>query len=354
MNLNFIDKLYQKVLPIWGTDEKVKIHPVDFNQSWWKIILKFKWRMLTVIILELIFSSLNTLFPILVAWAISTGNVNNYFLILGLLVISLLYRYFREYIYGLSSASILASVNNSANQFFLAVDPNYHATRSSGQIISKVTRGVSSYESALDFIIYSLLYSLSGLASVIWALGYRSINLGIIAGLCLVSIIASSVIINIMVISRISKYRIDEEDKLKALTVENLQEVLLIRSTFATDIQVGKVENQSKSVVKHQINSWMISTLFFQITSIIHISSLAIIGYFVFDLLKIGSIDTVTAVALLATYSGGATGLIYIGHQVGRFVQQIKNIQDLFEFIRGFGKQTYPVLLTDNHENYEK
>jgi hypothetical protein len=129
--------------------------------------------------------------------------------------------------------------------------------------------------------------------------------------------------------------------------------VLLIRASLATDMQVEKVERQSRNLIKHQVNSWMMSTLFYQITSFIYIFSLGFMGYLVFGLLQMEIINTITAVALLATYSGGASGLIFIGFQINRVAQNVKNIQDLFEFIRGFGKQTYPVLLTDNVEDYE-
>lgn len=354
MKLDFIDKLYNRMLPLWGTDKKVKIYPVNFDNPWWKILFKFKFRISLLVFLELIFSSFNTLFPILTAWSISTREVRNYFLIIALLLTSLVYRYIREYLYLFMSSSVLASVNNSANQFFLAVDPHYHSTRSSGQIISKVTRGVNSYESALDFIVYNVLSSISGLVSVIWALSLQSGYLGFMSGIFLFLIVTVSTIINVFITNKISKYRIKEEDKLKELTVENLQEVLLIRSSFATDMQVEKVERQSKTLIKHQVNSWMMSTLFYQITSFIYIFSLGFMGYLVFGLLQMDTINAITAVALLATYSGGASGLVFIGFQINRVAQNVKNIQDLFDFIRGFGKQTYPVLLTDNHENYEK
>lgn len=341
----YIERLYHQLFVALRLESTSFIRDIDFEKPWWVIITQFKWQIVMVLILRAIFETVSTLMPLFIAWAVSTGEFSNYlfnlFLLLGVMIVQ---GVLMEFIYTRVSGSVMNSVTASCNRFFLSVDPTFHTTRSSGQIISKVNRGASSYEPLLDTWVYDFWRIIIGLVAVSIALGAVSLTLGIVALSFMLAIFVLGVFTNIAVIKQVAKFRIEAEDTMKATTVENLQEVLLIRSTFATDIQVKKAYDKSEDVAKHQINAWMLQTLTFQVSWVVYIISLGVVGHIIFDLLGQGEIESVTAVALLATFLDGAGRLLWVGGRVGRFIEKLNDVQDMFIFIRNFGVQSFPVI----------
>ncbi len=340
---NYIEKAYRQLFGALRLESASFVKEIDFDEPWWKIITQFKWKLSGVLVLRGVFEVVNTLIPLFVAWAISTAEFSNYLWVIAAMAFLAVEGIIMEYLYAGALSSVISSLSASCNKFFLSVDPIHHTTRSSGQIISKVTRGSSSYEPLLDIGIYDLWRTIMGILTVTIALGVISPLLGVTAGILMLIILSLGVLNSTMIVKQIAQFRIKEEDALKAVTIENLQEVLLIRSTFATDIQIHKAYSQANQVARHQVNSWTFHTLVFQVSWIVYVVALTVIGYLIFELLGQGVIESITAIALLTTFVDGSARLLFTARRLGRFVEKMNDIQDMFRFIREFGNQSFPV-----------
>jgi hypothetical protein len=138
---NFIDVYYKQTFKLLGLKNEILIVEVDFHKPWWAVYSNYKSKLLVVFLLRGVYEVTTNLLPLFLAYAITSGSYNNYLLVLALMAGLVIEGILMELNYTKLEASIIGSVQNAANKFFLTVDPNYHTTRSSGQIISKVTRG---------------------------------------------------------------------------------------------------------------------------------------------------------------------------------------------------------------------
>ena len=94
-------------------------------------------------------------------------------------------------------------------------------------------------------------------------------------------------------------------------------------------------------------NSWQAGTYINATTRTLYILSSLIIGILVINQTISGEISNTIALSIILTYSSGTQGVLYIGDKVKRLTTALSNVNDLFDFIRGFGKQTFPVLEDD-------
>jgi ABC-type multidrug transport system fused ATPase/permease subunit len=176
------------------------------------------------------------------------------------------------------------------------------------------------------------------------ALGIYSKQLAAVGLVLNLFILAVSVLSNLVFVKAISGIRITEEDNLKALTVSNLQNVLHIRSAFATEQQNESTLKQAETTSKTQITTWMMQTFIFQLTWIIYLFTLVIVGYYLFELLRKGDLNVPNSIALMAIFVEGSGRLLFMGGRISRFFEKKADVKDMYKFIRDFGKQTYPVL----------
>jgi hypothetical protein len=64
----------------------------------------------------------------------------------------------------------------------------------------------------------------------------------------------------------------------------------------------------------------------------------------VLDSLRQNLLDPAMSVALILAYFNSTNGILHLGNKVKRLSKSLVYIQDLYDFIRKFGKQTFPVL----------
>jgi hypothetical protein len=84
--------------------------------------------------------------------------------------------------------------------------------------------------------------------------------------------------------------------------------------------------------------------------SLYAISAIAV-GFIVMSQAQNGTLTPVIAVSVIITYINSTSGVLEVGGHTKRLSEGLTNINDLFNFIRGFGKQTFPVLEEDFDKN---
>jgi ABC-type multidrug transport system fused ATPase/permease subunit len=242
------------------------------------------------------------------------------------------------------------SINYHGQKYFLTTDPIYHATRSSGEIISKLDRAWRSYEDFLDILTFEIIKIVISLITVAATFLYFDLWLGLISLtfflLIAIAGIGGSVGIN--------KFTVPEwiktEDKLKDVTVETLQQAQHIRSVFASDQQMKKVEEKNKNMMTTMATAWYTHHSYELFVRYLYLASVGIIGFVIYNYILSGKIDPAIGISLLVTYILGSTDILWIGHKVQRLTESAEKARDLFTYVKKFGRQSYPVLEDDKQK----
>ena len=346
-NLKNQDAFYNFVDRIEDLENKMVILPVDFQKPWWDLILRQKMAPLFTIFCQFISSSFDVVFPLLIAYSITSFDFN--LLMISFVVwIAIIWMYNVMLRYDtIFQIQNMGSVEVGAMRFFLTVDPMSHATKSSGQIISKVSRGSSSYQTVLDVIMFDLVKIVTSLVTVTITMFAFGWELGLITMGFLSIIAIFNISSQIFRTKTFQPRRIKADDKFKAMSVENLMQAPFVRAIFASNEQMQKAKVTALRSMVIQGNSWQAATYVQVITRSLYAFSAVAVGFMVLFQAKNGVLTPVIAVSVIITYINSTSGILDVGSHTRRLTEALTNINDLYTFIRGFGKQTFPVLDND-------
>ena len=247
----------------------------------------------------------------------------------------------------ISIIKITNSVEFNANKFFLTVDPINHSTKSSGQIISKIHRGSGSLADISDILIFEMLSTATNLVVITITMFAFGWELGLVTLLFVIILTLFNVFAQIFRNKTFQPYKIKSQDKFKATSIETLLQAPFIRAIFASNEQNMKIRSSMVGFMVAAVNSWQAGTIINNISRTIYTLSLATIGAIIIFQAKEGILSPVLALSIILAYTNSTQSVLYIGDKVKRLTAGLANINDLFDFIRGFGKQTFPVLEKD-------
>jgi len=342
------DKLRQKYYPFlekfFGVNKNPEILEIDFQKPWWDIIWRQKSKYLITLFFETFLYVFLTLIPLIIIRVVDSGQINYLFLFVGLWLILNILPNFYIRIFVRMASTCVQSVYYSSVRFFLTVDPIFHTTRSSGQIIAKVNRGSDAYIEFLDIFTFEIVTKGISLITALVAVCTLDLSLGLLATACTFFIIMISGIGRYLATSITAREQILQDDKRKELGVESLSANNYIRSSFATPEQNQKVLKTSRKMYGVDATKSMTNITSDVITRCLYILSFLIISWNIFNQINTGKLSTALGLAILLTFYTGSRDIWSVGSTIQKLVDKITQIKDLYTFIRGFGKQTYPVL----------
>ena len=350
LSSEFKERYYNFIYKYFNLEKDIKLLPVDFNKPWYQILLDQRWNLGLQIGIEFIQSAFNSLTPIILGFAFFNNQLEYlYYFAIGYIAIEILMRFMIRHF----SILILQSKNSvafSAYQYFLIVDPIYHSTKSSGQIISKIQKTTSELEMFISGTVESVLPTIISFITVVVTIAAFDYKLGIVGISSFILITLTNGGLNFINAEIFKKKTIAAEDKAKADSVETLQQNALIRASFAANEQLGRVKKSTLSYMFLESVSRQTFGLTRTLTRIIYAISTLLIGLIIFDLTSNGQINAGIGISLLLAYFNGAGPILRIGDVIRTIIQVVSRQEDLFEFIRQFGLQTYPVLEGDEIE----
>lgn len=324
---------------------------VDFNKPWYQIYLQQKWRVISAMLMWCVALAWDSIGTLAIAYSIQQQSTS----LLGLTLLG----YFTRFTLSCLALSIIIYVENSTNlsiqyaatKFFLTVDPIYHSTRSSGQIISKISRGAESFN-IFGFIL--IFHCISVLVSTIMStiiLSFSSIFValtGFLINLFFGFIAVQGVIRNNQALNPL---KIKKEDEQKSIQVEILQQIALIRSAFGTSEQEQKLSKTSLDAGIYTAAKDFGTVSIFTVILYLLIIGVAVVSFLLLRQVQAGDLNPIIAVGMTTIYIDSLNKIMSFSNQAEKLITSISNIQDLFDFIRSFGKQTYPVLESDQLVN---
>ena len=328
-----------------------KVLKVDFEKPWYDLFLQVKWTVLATFSFNIVRNLYFTLIPITIGYIVSNQQYwlfNYFFLVWAFIQI---FAFFINPFWIRLYSRILGSVKYNAQNYFLKSDPINHSLRSSGQIIAKVSRGSQAYDEILFLVTEDIfpiaiksLTAASTLFVINWVVG--------LIGLLFVSLsLILSTILNINVEKLIEPQVILADDETKQVEVENLAQVALIRSIFSTEIQIVKAEKTIQKSFANWNLKYRIHHFSGQILNVLFLVFLGFLFANIVTLIQNNQINSILAISIMVGIALNLTDLLWIGNKLERLIKSVIEAQDLFEFIRNFGKQTYPVL--DGEETFK-
>ena len=323
---------------------KNQILTIDFNNSCWSLFLKNKALLAFVVISEVVKVAFITILPLVLGWII---NTQNYSAIFYGIIISILIQILALYSYHLVE---IYHSNNKYSLYFqaykqlLCIDPIWYSTGSTGEIHAKIDRAYKAVEDFADQLLYDIMPAVVSVITVLLALIYYNLILGLIAFvfICLTGGLST---VWYWIYGNQSEPKINkQEDILKSVSIENLSQISYIRACFATFEQVAKLEKIVLKIIKLDASSKIGYIACNQIVQLIYRLSLFVLAYFILKIVESNQLDLLTGSSLLLTYLGGSATMLWIGQKTRRLIQNYLKIVDLFDFMKGFGKQSFPVL----------
>jgi ABC-type multidrug transport system fused ATPase/permease subunit len=344
---NKISEIYSKLEQIFGFKKRIAIFEVDFNKPWWYILVQQKWLFLSQLLNEIILKSFLTLIPLIVVSILAYRRVDLLVIfIIGWAAVNLIPWIIFLFGYGPLVSQSTQSIYYSAVKFFLTVDPIFHSTRSSGQIIAKVTRGSEVFENVVDMLLLDFFGTIIGLITTIITFIYLNPQMAIVATINYLVICLISFILRYYSSVFTVKMSIQTDDIKKEIGIESLNANNYIRSTFSTPTQLTRTKNKSFLAGVTVATMWATHLTGDMFVRLIYVISFGTFTFVTLNKISEG-FDPILATTLVLTYYAGSRDLWQFGRVVQKITDGVKKMQDLFSFIRGFGKQSYPVLDSD-------
>jgi len=168
--------------PPWSfLKKRLTLLPVDFSKPWWKTITRQRFYLIFTLIGEVIVNAFRPLSVVLLGSVFVSGRFD-YFIYLFLAWIVI---YVIEYASRINNYILkvraLHSLRFRAHQWFLQVDPIFHAQRSSGAVLGKIERGYRGFEKLIEAVSYEIIETIIGVVTIIITLCFYNIWLSVMS-----------------------------------------------------------------------------------------------------------------------------------------------------------------------------
>jgi ABC-type multidrug transport system fused ATPase/permease subunit len=341
---NLQSRYYNFFTKLFNYEKRIKLIPVDFAKPWWTIIWQQKTLFGILLFTLSILSFYDSIISLWIAQAVESGSVLNLgIVILGRVFFTLIFLLVFNWnpIFQLRT---IHSVAFAANQRILEVDPISHSTKSSGVMISKVNKGSGAFEDMLDILSFELLGVVVELFTTVILLMTFDLRIGLIASFLVITMAILSVFTATFNNATFKPKRIEAEDIVSQISVENIQQASYVRSVFATPEQLTKLKNKINKFVGIEATSWRVDGTTHVLIRIVFFVSVFIIAALIMQRIEVGAMSSLVGVGLITSYVVSSNNIRSLGSQIKRLTASHSRITDLFEFMREFGQQSYPVV----------
>lgn len=321
----------------------ISLVSIAFDKPWWRIIAGQPFYLVTLIVSVVLRDLFWTLEPFLVAFVLEYQSWSFFGVACILWILSECNLIVTAVVNPRFQLSIIHSIFYSAHQRLLVIDPKYHTKRSSGVILAKIERAARGYEDLLDQMTFEFAPLCIGVVSVLIILSRHSLPLTLTVFVCLVCMVAYAYYFARYTSQQLEKEHIQADDAFKATAFENLAQVQLVRSTFATDFMRDKLSRKITENSQVEERLWRSYSFVTRILNAIYTVSIILLAAYFMLQIKEGAVSLAHAVGLILAYITCTHTLIRIIHPLRRYMRGYTAVNDLFSFMQQVGEQTIPV-----------
>lgn len=321
----------------------IKLSLVDFTKPWWRIITDQKVLLALVFVSVFLHNLFLTLVPFLIVYVLENGGWTHFYVLCVLWLLIEMSIAVRAPLNARFQLQCIHSVLYSAHRYLLTIDPQYHVKRSSGVILAKIERAGRGFEEVLDQITYEFAPLIIGIASMVVILSHYSWLLVFSVFLCLAGMTAYGYYFARYACRKWENAFINSDDEFRSAAFENLAQVHLIRATFASGYMRNKLFEKINKNSSVERDLWLSYSFVSRVLGLLYaVSVLILLGFFLY--FKQNDLASLSfTIGLILAYVQSTRPLLKILQPFRRYMRGYTAIQDLFDFMPYFGKQTIPV-----------
>jgi ABC-type multidrug transport system fused ATPase/permease subunit len=309
----------------------------DFTRSPVWNLQKYKWRLITWI---MFFVVINVTASIVSYWVPAIFVTKRYFelgFVFGIVIFRVIFDVIFSKFFILAIDNMGADIKRSAINCLIKVDPIYHSTKSSGEVISKVSRASESVFGWLDnMMVTPIRFGVSFIFVVGGALQV-DMRLGLIF-LCVLPItLFLNTFLTLMNNKNLLTRSMKIEDKTTQTMIDILTQFGIIRSTFSTDIIGNKYNSLLNKATYYNALRWRVWQLLILTVNVI---TYLIIGGVIWYLFPSLNLSNPLLIGVIISLFAFLNDIWSLGLSVKDCLEAHQKINNLFIFIRGFGKQS--------------
>ncbi len=332
----------------WATKNNAKHFPMDFKKSFWEVYRDHVGKIIIVCLSMTVFQSLDSLFPVILGWAIERQNIGLLCLIMTPYFLEEVFSWFvtRPFFTRIYS-QVVGSFRFSAYSYFLSVDPIFHARRASGITIGKVRRTSDAFfyftKTALDDFYPFMVVMITTLITVF----YSSRLLGFVV----LSIFSTLGLMVLLITTRVTflleqAYN-KEDDRLNKVGVEIVTRAPFMRTVFASDFIQAKLSRRSLGLMSAEGTFFMSHRLMRGVLVFFYLVCILVVSGLLIYLSRKGAFSVVYALSLLMLILRSTKVILRLDGYVAAITSAYRKIVDFYAYVDSYGRQTFPVFLTD-------
>lgn len=315
---------------------QIKLLPIDFNKSWWKILFRFIPAYIFIVSAEIIINVLNVFTPLW--WAKSFSNLEfDLFLQIFIIWISIsLLDYITRLAYNRFQIRIINSLQYSVHNRLITADSNHHLKNSQGILFSKIDRGISCFRDLLDSVTFGILPTVVRTITVLVSLVIYASSIASTIAVLILVIIVLNAFLNWRILRPLEKNLIIAQDTLKSRFMSYINNIQLIKTTLAVTQIDHNLKELNYGLLKKEKNFWDINATLYMLMYFIYLTTVFILGTYMFNLIKYHGFSAPFAIALLGAYIKGTQGILKIERPIRTVIKAIIAITDFFDYILSF------------------
>lgn len=317
---------------------------VDFKKVWWNILLHSKLSYGFVLISEIIINIFGILTPLW--WARSFSQFKfNIFVAVFITWLSMVFLdCIARIIYTRFQTRVINSMQYSIYHCLLTIDPIYHVHKSSGILINKIDRTLNCYREFLDAFTFGILPSIVRTSTVLGSLIFYANPIAFIIAILLIGIIFINIGSQWRILRPFEVKLINAQDNLKKGSLETITNMHLIRASFDTIKTNQRFQKLISNLLHQERKFWDIHTAIYICIYVLYLSTVFILGSYLFLIIKNQGFSPLFAIALLGAYIKGTQNIIRLEKPIRNIIRSIIGIKDFFNYIISLGKNSYKVL----------
>ena len=339
-NNNFKLNLFEFFKSSFNYNRRIRLIEIDFDRPWWNVLLRQKTALILFGSGVLIQSLTATILPYLIINSLEEKNVISFTLIILAIIVWQILSHFLLYFEPLVTIQTMYSVEYSAHTSLLLTNQTIHTTRFLDNINSKISHGSKAFDTFFSFFAFDVLSLVGAVIGLVFWLNRLSTSWALQSLFFVLAILSLNIVVFRLRKVVFHKIRIEAEDKSKALSLESMSQISFIRAPFATIEQLKKVREGVWTARYILAMGWRTGAFVISATSIIFLLSFILLGVQMIN----SSLNSVTILGVLLVNLSVGARLGILGNKINRIFTCVADIQDLFDFIRSYKKQTFPVI----------
>lgn len=342
---------FREFIARWATRPSRNLTPfeLDFTKPWWHIFASQKTRILIIFFTTALFEVMDTLFPLIIGWALKTQNFGYLVLVILPYLVEEVSSWFtvRPLLTKLYTQT-MESFRLSAYKYLLALDPVFHTRQSSGVSIGKIRRTTEAFytltKKLVDDLVPLCFVLITSMASVF----FINTILGIATTFAFALIVTVSGLLATVSTRRIEAAANRDDDRANHLGTETLTRLQFIRASFASDQIRQQLEESHTAVMKSTASLFMAHRILRGLTSFFYLCCTGALAGLLIALMRTKSLDPVTALSILIMILRSTAPLLKLDKYLTEAVSAYRKITDFYLYLQGYGKQTFPVYVYQN------